>query len=290
LLIPNDTDGPGDVFDVSSGARGFFREQVEEYDSLHYGDGRSFMTERLDKMVEAVDALKLPPGTRVLEGGCGPGHLLAALVAAGFHVCGVDSSPQMLAISSRRIADLGEGRVARLAVADLLQLPFPDDSFDLVCTAGVVEYLEDDAKPLAELSRVLRPGGYLLYPITNAWSPVLYADSVVEAVKRRPRFLSAFNRWWTRLGRPAVRPRHFRVRTQSPARTRQLLTELGLELSGERYFHFLPLPRPLDRLFPRMSAAVGRRMDRLARTPLAPLAEGYLLVAHKPLRVSQTVE
>jgi ubiquinone/menaquinone biosynthesis C-methylase UbiE len=270
-------------FNVSSGARDFFREQVEEYDLLHYGEGRSFMSERLERMIEAVAALGLPPGAHALEGGCGPGHFLAALVEAGFHTCGVDTSPQMLAIASRRIGNLGAGRVVRLAVADLQRLPFPDDSFDLVCTAGVVEYLEDDAKPLAELSRVLRPGGYLLYPITNSWSPLLYADALVEALKRRPRVLSAFNRWLKQLGRPPIRPRHFRVRTQSPARTRRLVTRLALELSQERYFYFLPLPHPLDRLFPRLSAAVGRRMDRLARTPLAPLAEGYLLVAQKPL-------
>jgi ubiquinone/menaquinone biosynthesis C-methylase UbiE len=274
---------------VTSGARSFFRKQVEEYDALHYGGGRSFMSERLERMIESVAALNLPPGTRALEAGCGPGHLLAALVGAGLHVSAVDASPQMLAIACRRVADLGGAHVPSVAVADLLQLPFPDESFDLVCTAGVVEYLDNDEQPLAELSRVLRPGGHLLYPITNAWSPVLYADALVEAIKRRPSLLGAFNRWWERLGNPPIRARHFRVRTQSPARTRRLLSELALELTDARYFHFLPLPRPLDRMFPRMSKSVGRRMDRLARTPLAPLAEGYLLVARKPFRVPQTV-
>lgn len=275
---------------MTSGAGDFFREQVEEYDSLHYGADRSFMSERLERMIEVVAALPLPPGASALEAGCGPGHLLVALVAAGLRTCGIDTSSQMLGAAVERLADRGRGNAAYLALADLQQLPFPDDCFDLVCTAGVVEYLDDDVRPLEELSRVLRPGGYLLYPITNAWSPVLCGGSLLEALKRRPRVLRTLNRWCAWLGRPPIRPRHFRVRAQSPARTRRLVTRLALEITRERYFHFLPLPHPLDHLLPRFSAAVGRRMDRLARTPLALLAEGYLLVARKPLRVAQSRE
>lgn len=264
-------------------ARGFFRKQVDEYDSLHYGGARSFMSERLERMIEAVNSLSLQREARALEAGCGPGRLLAGLVAMGLRTYAVDTSPEMLMLASARVTDLDE-RGACVAVADLQQLPFPNDSFDLVCTAGVVEYLEDDEKPLAELARVLRPGGALVYPITNAWSPVLYADAIVEAIKRQPGLLSAFNQWWSRDGRPAIRARHFRVRTQSPRRTRELLAHFGMEFSHGRYFYFLPLPHPFDRLFPRISSTIGKRMDRLAGTALAPLAEGYLIVARKLLK------
>jgi SAM-dependent methyltransferase len=263
-------------------AREFFREKVEDYDRLHYSEERSFMSERLACMVDAVRSLNLPSTARVLEAGCGPGRLLAALEGAGYHTCGIDTSPQMLHLTTARLGQMVPARKARLSVAELEKLPFSDRSFDLVCTAGVVEYLQGDEAALAELARVLRPGGFLLYPITNASSPVLWFDGLVEALKRQPLLLGPFNWVWARLGRVAARPRHFRVRTQSPHKTKRLIEQQGLTVAYEQYFYFLPVPHPIDRLFPDVSASVGRRMAWLAGTKAAAMAEGYLVIARRP--------
>jgi SAM-dependent methyltransferase len=262
-------------------AREFFREKVEDYDRLHYKDERSFMSERLASMVGVIDRLKLPPTARVLEAGCGPGRLLAALATRGFDTYAIDTSPQMLQLTSARLRQLVPPRRAGLSVAELEKLPFPNQFFDLVCTAGVVEYLPGDESAIRELMRVLRPGGFLVYPITNASSPVLWFDGLVEALKRKPMLLDTFNWFWTRMGRVPVRPRHFRVRTQSPAKTKTLVTRLGLSIAHEEYFYYLPVPHPFDRVFPGASAAIGRRMTWLARTAAAGVAEGYLIVAKR---------
>src|SRR5262245_12819263 len=127
-------------------AREFFRKQVEDYDREHYGARRSFMSERLAHMTDAIAALRLPSTTRGLEAGGGPGRLLAAVTSMGFWTTAIDTSPQMLQMTSARLSQLSPPRTARLSVAELERLPFPADSFGLVCTAGVVEYLDQDER------------------------------------------------------------------------------------------------------------------------------------------------
>jgi ubiquinone/menaquinone biosynthesis C-methylase UbiE len=97
-------------------------------------------------------------GRRILDAGCGSGPLFAALRDRGAIVTGFDKSAGMLDLARRR---LGDG--ADLQVADLgSPLPFPDGAFDDVIASLVLHYLEDWTAPLAELRRVLRPGGRLI--------------------------------------------------------------------------------------------------------------------------------
>ncbi|MFD8142215.1 class I SAM-dependent methyltransferase [Streptomyces sp. NPDC059708] len=102
-------------------------------------------------------------GRRILDAGCGSGPLSAALRERGAVVTGVDSSAGMLALARRR---LGDG--AALHVADLNDpLPFDDGAFDDVVASLVLHYLEDWGPVLAELRRVIRPGGRLLASVDH---------------------------------------------------------------------------------------------------------------------------
>ncbi|HEY8154138.1 MAG TPA: methyltransferase domain-containing protein [Myxococcota bacterium] len=262
-------------------ARAFFRSAVVEYDRAHYS-ARSFMTVRLARVLECVDALALPPGARVLECGCGPGHLVAALLARGFQVVAIDTSSAMLALTRERARASHAGPPPRLQLASLEQLPHRDASFDLVLSTGVIEYLPGDATALREMGRVLRPGGHLVLSVTNAWSPIFVAEFAIEFLKRRAALLGAFNALWTRLGRPPVRARHFPVRRHRPGRLREAFAAAGFKLEDGVYFHFLPWPHPLDQLFPRLSARLGAPLERFGRGPLGVLGEGYLAVGEKP--------
>jgi ubiquinone/menaquinone biosynthesis C-methylase UbiE len=100
-------------------------------------------------------------GRRILDAGCGSGPLSAALRDRGALVTGFDSSAKMVELARRR---LGAG--AALRVADVASpLPFPDGSFDDVVASLVLHYLEDWTAPLAELRRVLTPGGRLIVSV-----------------------------------------------------------------------------------------------------------------------------
>ena len=100
---------------------------------------------------------------RILDAGCGSGPLFAALRDRGAVVTGFDKSAGMVELARRR---LGAG--ADLRVADLGgPLPFPDGSFDDVVASLVLHYLEDWEPALAELRRVLKPGGRLLVSVEH---------------------------------------------------------------------------------------------------------------------------
>ena len=102
-------------------------------------------------------------GRRVLDAGCGSGPLSAALRDRGAIVSGFDKSTGMLEVARRRL-----GPDADLRVADLAgPLPYPDGAFDDVIASLVLHYLEDWTAPLAEVRRVLRPGGRLICSVDH---------------------------------------------------------------------------------------------------------------------------
>lgn len=93
-------------------------------------------------------------GLRLLDAGCGTGRNLLEFAALGT-VQGIDSSPEAIEFCRRRgIEGARQGRIE--------ELPFDDDSFDLILATDVLEHLEDDSVALAELRRVAAPGARLL--------------------------------------------------------------------------------------------------------------------------------
>ena len=109
--------------------------------------------------------IKLSPGCRILDIGCGSGrHTAAACRIPGAIVVGLDPADGELATARRRL-ELHERLGAHggdrwsLCAADGLYLPFGDERFDLVICAEVLEHVPDHTRAVAEISRVLRPGG-----------------------------------------------------------------------------------------------------------------------------------
>ena len=110
-------------------------------------------------------------GRRILDAGCGAGPLSAALRARGAEVTGIDSSAQMLALARRRL-----GQEVDLRVVDLSDpLPFADGAFDDVVASQVLHYLRDWEPTLAEIRRVLRPGGRLIVSVQHP-----FADYMIQ--------------------------------------------------------------------------------------------------------------
>jgi SAM-dependent methyltransferase len=100
-----------------------------------------------------VDFANPPAGSRALDIGAGRGAVARAALARGCTVTAIDASPRMIA---RLVADHPD---VAAHVMDAAALDFPDDSFDLVTAGFVVQILPDPAQVLAELRRVLGPGG-----------------------------------------------------------------------------------------------------------------------------------
>lgn len=88
---------------------------------------------------------------KILDVGCGTGGLMNELVSFG-EITGVDVSEKALNFCRSR-------GITNVHVGSGTHIPFPDNSFDLVLTLDVIEHIEDDRAAIAEIHRVLKPGG-----------------------------------------------------------------------------------------------------------------------------------
>jgi len=101
-------------------------------------------------------------GLDVLEVGCGTGLLLERIQEFARSARGVDLSPGMLSLARTRGLDVTEGSAT--------SLPFPDASFDVACSFKVLAHVKEIRTALAEMARVVRPGGHVLAEFYNPLS------------------------------------------------------------------------------------------------------------------------
>lgn len=128
--------------------------------SMLYDNAQALSRRLLNAWQHPAEWLNIPPGGTVLDVGCGPGPLttsLAEAVGSDGLALGVDVSEPMLARAVRAKA----GPQAGFLRADAQHLPLRDETVDAVISIAVLQLIPDPAAALAEMKRVLRPGGRL---------------------------------------------------------------------------------------------------------------------------------
>ncbi|MXY46123.1 MAG: methyltransferase domain-containing protein [Chloroflexi bacterium] len=148
--------------------------------------------------VGVVDFLlpHVKPGMSVLDAGCGPGTITQGLaeIAVPGKVIGCDLEPGMV----ERAAELADGKGLdnlSFQVGNILDLPFEDNTFDVVMSCAVTEHLSDPVKAMSELGRVAKQGGIVGITRTD-WSASLFAPPCPAA----ERFIDLFEHGFTTQG------------------------------------------------------------------------------------------
>lgn len=154
------------------------RESVTLYDRFARLYDITFKFNRYGRSVERyLRERALPPGdSDILDAGCGTGLLTLAILRSlrrPARVTAIDLSAPSIAKAREAAAKERGRRAVQFLQANLLSLPFADDSFDFVATSGALEYVPL-GEGLRELARVLRPGGRLLHlPVRPAPASLL---------------------------------------------------------------------------------------------------------------------
>jgi SAM-dependent methyltransferase len=159
--------------------RGDYEEFFTEYDRFRYQNERHLPT--------CIDALNVA-GKQVLEIGLGEGSESEQLIRRGAHWSGVDLTAESVARVRTRMT-LRELPYQELRQGSVLDLPFADDTFDMVFSHGVLHHVPDIGQAQREIHRVLAPGGELVIMVYARWS-LNYLVSI--GLVRRAALLGAF--------------------------------------------------------------------------------------------------
>lgn len=203
---------------------GFYTRHAGRFDRSITSLGSRDNRNHRKKIGAIAGALGLSAGERVLEVGTGTGlHAAWLLEHTKVEYWGVDASAQMLEVARSRLGP--ELDRVRLVVGDAARLPFPDASFPAAFCSGTLHHLATPSAGIAELVRVVAPGGRVAAMEPNWKFPTVLVSSAVSAIERNA----------------------FKI---SPRRLAEWGRAAGLEdVSVSPLLYTPPRPRALERLF-----------------------------------------
>jgi trans-aconitate methyltransferase len=170
-------------------------QMTDQWDSSLYDDRHSFVWKKAGDLIELLDA---KPDERILDLGCGTGHLTAQIAARGASVTGLDSSVSMIAQARQNFPKL------KFVLADARSFHF-DQPFDAVFSNAALHWIPDAGSVIASVARALKPGGRFVFEMGGKGNNarVLSAMSTVLAeagyTPRNPWFFASAGEYSTLL-------------------------------------------------------------------------------------------
>lgn len=237
----------------------------------HYASERETLPYFKAQLKIALSMLAGETPGKILSIGCAAGAEILELRARGSRVFGVDLSEQMLQRCRARFA---EDRQVTVCCAEADSLPFADNSLDQVICLGVFEFLRDHDVAMAEVFRVLKPGGLAVIALPSKVSSYMVTHQAVNATA------GAIWRTLKRLrGRQNLPKESVNRNLCVPWKFRKSLKDHGLVPERSAYSNYFLYP--LDR-FPKLDVKVADFLEPLASVPLIRVgASVYLVSARK---------
>jgi ubiquinone/menaquinone biosynthesis C-methylase UbiE len=164
-------------FDESKGWQGGLYFSEESYFARVINRRKEYALD----MIRSLPDLKVG---KVLDIGCGSGVYLQEFFAMGFDCYGLDISQEMVETCENLLGAKEHPDRVHVARGEVEHLPYKDEEFDLVICIGVLGYLLRDERALAELKRIVKPGGYLLVNLTNMYSSSDFDFVLRKKIKR----------------------------------------------------------------------------------------------------------
>jgi ubiquinone/menaquinone biosynthesis C-methylase UbiE len=266
---------------VKASAIRFFDEHSKLWAGRYSDPGtRSLLADRHRTVLEMIEEWKPPVVWRFLDIGCGAGLLISDLSRIGLRGVGIDGAASMIEFCKAESRQLGNAGAWQYEQADVEQIPFPDQSFDVAICCGVVEYLPDDGPLLQEVHRILRPGGRFLLSVTNRYSYSMSLYPLFQQLKRIPGVIQVASAIrGLRTGRKEMMNLPCSPRRHSPAEIRSALATNGFRFEKDRFCGFSLFPGPFNVFFSRSENWLASAMGKLSQTGFRRFGCFYIVSA-----------
>jgi SAM-dependent methyltransferase len=249
------------------------------------------------------DILAKRPKGRLLDAGCGAGHVMVEAIQKGWEAKGFDFSPAMVKLAHEYLREhnLDPALVHQSSIADLSA--YPDGHFDAVSILGVSQYIpeENDTQAWNEVRRVLKPGGIVIIDWVNALFDLLtfnrftmrfMADDILPKFfppERIPELEKRIAGLITNPDKPsttglyATRRDHVTKRTENPLTVRERMKGLGFETRDLLFFRLHAVPPLLFPDEPGLEAAAIAQERKLEHHWIGHfIASCFITVLEKP--------
>lgn len=190
----------------------FWDEQAAVEDPHKAVRGDRIMTDEVQAFHDQrlLDLFKPNASDSILDAGCGVGDQILLLGSSVKTITAIDFSPAMVERCRARISTAKHITAdVKIEVADVTDLPYPDNAFDKAISIAVLQYLnpEECDKMFAELARVAKPGGTIVFHVKDLYSPtglmITFGRFLRAILKGRPplEYQYRTHRWYKRKAR-----------------------------------------------------------------------------------------
>jgi len=161
-----------------------YEKEAQVYDKVRSTSLMGVLVDRLqvEFIAEEIECLK-KEDFKVLEAGCGTGRILIPLAEKGINIYGVDPAINMLAVLKNKIGN--KNLAVELKEGDIENIPYPDNTFDVVYTMHVLMHMSIHKKAISEMYRILKPRGKMIMDFPNKSSPYTAFSIVINQKKKR---------------------------------------------------------------------------------------------------------